>query len=119
MTTLKYLAGIVIPAMVIFASSPAASDDFSRETPVVKAVRKVSPAVVNISSEQQVRQRSNPFSHYGNNPFIDNFFRDFFDRGFEPNFKRTSLGSGVIIDGKRGYVLPNAHVIANAGSPLS
>ena len=115
MTTLKYLAAIVIPAMVFFASSPAASDDFSRETPVVKAVRKVSPAVVNISSEQQVRQRSNPFSHYGNNPLIDNFFRDFFDRGFEPNYKRTSLGSGVIIDGKRGYVLTNAHVIANAG----
>jgi Do/DeqQ family serine protease len=72
--------------------------------------------VVNISSEQQVRQRSNPFSHYGNNPLIDNFFRDFFDRGFEPNYKRTSLGSGVIIDGKRGYVLTNAHVIANAGT---
>ncbi len=35
---------------------------------------------------------------------------------FEPNYKRTSLGSGVIIDGKRGYVLTNAHVIANAGT---
>ena len=110
------MPGIVILAVVFFASSPGAADDFSRETPVVRAVRKVSPAVVNISSEQQVRQRSNPFSHYGNNPFIDNFFRDFFDRGFEPNYKRTSLGSGVIIDGKRGYVLTNAHVIANAGT---
>jgi serine protease Do len=115
MTTLKYLPGIVILAAMFFSSSLGAADDFSRETPVVKAVRKVSPAVVNISSELQVRQRSNPFSHYGNNPFIDNFFRDFFDRGFEPNYKRTSLGSGVIIDGKRGYVLTNAHVIANAG----
>ena len=116
MTTLKYLVGITILAVVYFVSSPDPADDFSRETPVVKAVRKVSPAVVNISSEQQVRQRSNPFSHYGNNPLIDNFFRDFFDRGFEPNYKRTSLGSGVIIDGKRGYVLTNAHVIANAGA---
>ncbi|MBI5593689.1 MAG: Do family serine endopeptidase [Deltaproteobacteria bacterium] len=116
MTTLKYLSGIVILVVVFFSSSLGAADDFSRETPVVKAVRKVSPAVVNISSEQQVRQRSNPFSHYGNNPLIDNFFRDFFDRGFEPNYKRTSLGSGVIIDGKRGYVLTNAHVIANAGT---
>ena len=116
MTTLKYRIGIAVLAMVFFASSPGTADDFSRETPVVKAVRKVSPAVVNISSEQQVRQRANPFSHYGNNPFIDNFFRDFFDRGFEPNYKRTSLGSGVIIDGTRGYVLTNAHVIANAGA---
>lgn len=116
MTTLKYLTCIVILAVVSISSSFGAADDFSRETPVVKAVRKVSPAVVNISSEQQTRQRSNPFSHYGNNPFFDNFFRDFFDREFEPNYKRTSLGSGVIIDGKRGYVLTNAHVIANAGT---
>lgn len=114
-TTLKYFVSLVT-ALVFLSSSLGAAEDFSRETPVVKAVRKVSPAVVNISSEQQVRQRSNPFSHYGNNPFFDNFFRDFFDRGFEPNYKRTSLGSGVIIDGKRGYVLTNAHVIANAGS---
>jgi serine protease Do len=116
MTTLKKLAGAVLLTLACCASGPVAADDFSRETPVVKAVRKVSPAVVNISSEQEVRQRPNPFSHYGNNPFFDNFFRDFFDPGFEPNYKRTSLGSGVIIDGKRGYVLTNAHVIANAGS---
>lgn len=113
-TTLKYAVSLVM-ALLFLSSSLGVADDYSRETPVVKAVRKVSPAVVNISSEQQVRQRSNPFSHYGNNPFFDNFFRDFFDRGFEPNYKRTSLGSGVIIDGKRGYVLTNAHVIANAG----
>ena len=113
-TTLKYFVSVVL-ALAFLSSSLGAADDFSRETPVVKAVRKVSPAVVNISSEQQVRQRSNPFSHYGNNPFFDNFFKDFFDR-FEPSYKRTSLGSGVIIDGKRGYVLTNSHVIANAGT---
>jgi len=116
MTTLKFLTGAAFLAMVFFASPLVAADNFSRETPVVKAVRKVSPAVVNISSEQQVRQRPNPFSHYGNNPFFDNFFKDFFDPGFEPDYKRTSLGSGVIIDGIRGYVLTNAHVIANAGT---
>lgn len=114
-TTLKYLVSVVL-AMSFLSSSLEAVDDFSRETPVVKAVRKVSPAVVNISSEQQSRQQSNPFSRYGNNPFFDNFFKDFFDREFAPNYKRTSLGSGVIIDGKRGYVLTNAHVIANAGT---
>jgi Do/DeqQ family serine protease len=115
MTTPKYLPGIVILVALFFSSLANAADDLSRETPVVKAVRKVSPAVVNISSEQQTRQRPNPFSQYGNNPLFDNFFRDFFDRGLEPDYKRTSLGSGIIIDGKRGYVLTNAHVIANAG----
>jgi serine protease Do len=116
MTTMKYWVGVLILTIAFSTPSHGSSDDFSRETPVVRAVRKVSPAVINISSEQQVRQRTNPFSHYGNNPFFDNFFRDFFDRGFEPNYKRTSLGSGVIIDGKRGYILTNAHVIANAGA---
>ena len=46
--------------------------------------------------------------------FFDSFFRDFFDPGFRHNDKRTSLGSGVIIDGERGFILTNAHVISKA-----
>ena len=83
---------------------------FERETPVVQAVRKVGPAVVNISSEQLVQNRVQPF---GANPFFDNFFQDFFERRTE---RRTSLGSGVIIDGKQGFILTNAHVIEKAAS---
>jgi serine protease Do len=115
MTTPKYFSAVVVMAVLFFSSSLQSAEDISRETPVVRAVRKVSPAVVNISSEQQIRQRANPFSQYGHDPFFDNFFKDFFDRSVEPDYKRSSLGSGVIIDGKRGYVLTNAHVIANAG----
>jgi len=110
---MKYLRGAVILGLIFSQSSLDAFGDFSRETPVVIAVRKVSPAVVNISSQQQVRQRVNPFS--GADPFIDNFFKDFFDYGYESNINRTSLGSGVVIDGKRGFILTNAHVIGNAG----
>ncbi len=115
MTTLKHSSSIVIFVIMLFLSSYCSAENLSRETPVVKAVRKVSPAVVNISSEQKIRQRLNPFSGHEGNPFFDNFFRDFFEREFESSQRRTSLGSGVIIDGKRGYVLTNAHVIANAG----
>jgi len=88
----------------------------NRESPVVKAVSKVSPAVVNISSSYEVRKRSNPFSGFGLDPFFENFFRDFFDPRFERRHKSTSLGSGVIIDGKRGFILTNAHVIERAGT---
>lgn len=116
MTTLKRLSSHVIFVFVLFLSSYCTAENLSRETPVVKAVRKVSPAVVNISSEQKVRQRLNPFSGQGSNPFFDNFFRDFFEREFESAYRRTSLGSGVIIDGKSGYILTNAHVIASAGA---
>lgn len=88
--------------------------EYLREDAVVKAVRKVSPAVVNISSEYEVRQQANPFSDFGIDPHFDFFFRDFFDHGFERRTKRTSLGSGVIIDGKKGLILTNSHVIAQS-----
>ncbi len=82
-----------------------------RESAVVVAVKKVTPVVVNISSEFEVRKRVNPFSGLGMDPSFENFFNDFFDPGFERRYKRTSLGSGVIIDGKRGFILTNKHVI--------
>ena len=47
-------------------------------------------------------------------PLLENFFRDFFSPEFERREKRTSLGSGVIIDGNRGLVLTNTHVIEKA-----
>ena len=87
-----------------------------RESPVVRAVRKVSPAVVNISSSYEVRKRANPFSGFGMDPFFEEFFKDFFDPRFEQRRKSTSLGSGVIIDGKRGFILTNAHLIERSGN---
>jgi len=93
----------------------AICDDSRRETAVVKAVRKVSPVVVNISSELEVRQRVNPFSGFGLDPSVESFFRDFFDPGYEQRHQRTSLGSGVIIDGPRGFILTNNHVIQKSG----
>lgn len=89
----------------------ARATDNLRENSVVRAVRQISPAVVNISTEYEVHTRVNPFSIYGR----DDFFKDFFDPGVERRQKLTSLGSGVIIDGKRGFILTNAHVIARGG----
>jgi len=101
---------------VIMMRPPAAhSTDYSRETPVVKAVRSVSPAVVNISTEIEVRRRASPFSGFGMDPLFEEFFKDFFDPGYEQKYNRTSLGSGVIIDGAKGYILTNAHVISKTG----
>jgi Do/DeqQ family serine protease len=92
----------------------AAADDL-RESAVVKAVRKASSAVVNISTIYEIRSRPNPFSGFGN-PFFDEFFKDFFDPRFERRREHTSLGSGVIIDGDRGLILTNAHVIKRSGA---
>ena len=88
----------------------------ARESPVVKAVQRVGPAVVNISSEFSGRKQSHPFSGFGFNPFFEQFFRDFFDPYPGGPRERNALGSGVIIDGKKGLIITNAHVIANAGN---
>jgi serine protease Do len=92
------------------ASPARATDPFLRRTAAVQAVEKVGPAVVNVTTETEVRQQ-NPFGAFRGDPFFDRFFRDF----FEPSRPRTaqSLGSGVIIDADR-HVLTNEHVVARA-----
>jgi len=109
-------AVVGLTVMLFSMSRPVWGIAYNRESAVVKAVRKVSPAVVNISSEYAVRKRMNPFSGFGMDEFFDSFFRDFFDPNLQRETKRTSLGSGVIIDGKRGFIISNAHVIANTGT---
>ncbi|MDX9785673.1 MAG: Do family serine endopeptidase [Desulfobacterales bacterium] len=106
---------MILFQLSLFAQRASAVED-ARETPVVRAVKRVSPAVVNISTEYEVRARTNPFSGYRANPFFDSFFKDFFDPEMEQKYQRSSLGSGVIIDGERGFVLTNAHVIAETGA---
>jgi Do/DeqQ family serine protease len=100
----------------ILAPAAGFAEKYNRETAVVKTVQRVGPAVVNISSEYEIRAQQNPFNAYGMDPFFERFFKDFFDHGYNRQEKRTSLGSGVIIDGRRGFILTNAHVITRAGT---
>ncbi len=101
-------------ALLLLPAIGSARDDL-RESAVVKAVRKVSPAVVNVSSAYETRARANPFSGFAS-PFFEEFFKDFFDPRFERRQQHTSLGSGVIIDGQKGLILTNAHVIQQSGT---
>jgi len=71
-------------------------------------VERVTPAVVNISTEGHVRMPRNPL-------LDDPFFRRFFGVPDMPRERKTqSLGSGVVIDSGRGLVITNNHVVANA-----
>ncbi len=106
---------LMLAALMLTVATPCRAENL-RENAVVRAVRRVSPAVVNISSEQRLQRRQGPFSGFGLDPFFDSFFRDFFDPGYQRQLKRASLGSGVIIDGKRGFILTNAHVIEARGT---
>jgi Do/DeqQ family serine protease len=110
------LSGIISGFIIIFYPSSLPATENNRENAVVKAVRKISPTVVNISSEYEVLQRANPFSSLGLDPFFNSFFYDFLNPGNNQREKRTSLGSGVIIDGHRGLILTNAHVVEKTGT---
>jgi S1-C subfamily serine protease len=76
-------------------------------------LRPITPAVVNISVESAQPLEQHPFLR-------DPAFRRFLDRFDLPlpqelERQRTqSVGSGVIIDARRGHVLTNAHVIRDA-----
>ena len=72
---------------------------------------KLMPSVVNISTTQTIKARSNnfPFQFPPGSPFED-MFKEF---QTPTERKATSLGSGFIID-KDGTVVTNNHVIANA-----
>ena len=80
-----------------------------RRTPLVIAVEKVSPAVVNIYTSETGISLRNPFRNFGNNLF-DQFFNDFISKNRN---NKKSLGSGVLIN-KEGYILTNEHVVARA-----
>jgi serine protease Do len=85
----------------------------SRETATVRAIRKVTPAVVNISTSKVMERGVNPFFSWEHNDLFDRFFRDFFEP-YPRKYVQNSLGSGVIIDSSRRYVLTNHHVIVRA-----
>ena len=89
---ISVIAFFIVSIMLLFKPPDNLGAENLRESAVVIAVRKVSPVVVNISSEFEVRKQANPFSGFGIDPFFENFFNDFFDPGLEQRYKRTSLG---------------------------
>jgi len=88
------------------ASLPAAIEGEPLPS-LAPVLERVTPSVVNVYTQTRVRVRS---------PLMDDpFFRRFFNIPDTPRERVSqSLGSGVIVDAKEGYVLTNNHVIAGA-----
>ena len=63
-----------------------------RETSALRAVRRIAPSVVNISSEKTVSTENVLYSN-------------------RPGQKVSGMGTGVVVD-RRGYIVTNHHVVA-------
>ena len=67
---------------------------------------KANPAVVTITAEKVVKVEDQ-FRQFGDFPFLHPQLP-------EQEFSSQALGSGVIVDAKKGYILTNNHVVENA-----
>ncbi len=97
------LIGLAVPAA---AALPPAIDGQALPS-LAPMLEHVTPAVVNINSKTRVAVRD-PF-------FDDPMFRRFFGIPNGPRERvQQSLGSGVVVDAAKGYVLTNNHVVEGA-----
>ncbi|SDK59656.1 Do/DeqQ family serine protease [Maridesulfovibrio ferrireducens] len=104
------LFAIVAVVLSVLSAGNARSENL-RVTPVVRAVQKTSPAVVNITVTRIVERGVSPFAQFFKNDSFDMFFEGG-SGGQTRKFRSLSTGSGVIINGQKGFVLTNAHVLA-------
>ena len=104
------LLSLVLPMLPSVAFShvppPTGEGDLPTLAPVVEKTR---PAVVNIATTGSIDVQKHPLL---NDPFFKRFFEGFGDL---PQRRETkSLGSGVVIDADRGYIVTNHHVVEGA-----
>ncbi len=95
-------AAAAVPAAALPMPGAVAGTPLPSLAPMLK---RVLPAVVSVHSTQRVRI-ANPFAD-------DPFFRRLFPNVPQERINQ-SLGSGVIVDGARGLILTNHHVIEGA-----
>jgi S1-C subfamily serine protease len=103
------VGGVVARMLPIGSSAASAPREIAgpAEQSLSPLVAKTAPAVVNIATLQPSPAEQNPLLQ-------DPFFRRYFgipDAALQPTM---AAGSGVIVDGDRGLVITNFHVVQNA-----
>jgi serine protease Do/serine protease DegQ len=107
------VAGVLAGVWLLMAPAAALppQDSQGAQLPsLAPMLEKATPAVVNIATIGRVSVQDNPLLN-------DPFFRRFFgapEQQQQQQRRPQSLGSGVIVDAERGYVLTNNHVIDKA-----
>jgi Do/DeqQ family serine protease len=111
LTALVLAGGLAGFASAGFTASPIPEFTGGTVPSLAPMLSSVTPGVVNIAVKGRERVR---------NPLLqDPFFRKFFNipQNQQNNYEETqATGSGVIVDAAQGYVLTNAHVVANETS---
>lgn len=103
------LLSLFLSALPGAAISHVAPDQDNGIPTLAPMVEKTRPAVVNIATTGHVDVQKHPLL---NDPFFKRFFEGYEDM---PQRKETkSLGSGVVIDADRGYIVTNHHVVEGA-----
>jgi len=113
MTVFKYvplLLSMLIPLLSAPAWSHVPTGEADNGMPTLApVVEKTRPAVVNIATTGHIDVQKHPLL---NDPFFKRFFEGY---GDIPQRKETkSLGSGVVIDADKGYIVTNHHVVEGA-----
>jgi S1-C subfamily serine protease len=98
---------LVVKIVVLFSlfalAAPVQADRQTRATPLVRAVQMIAPSVVNITATQQ-----------GGRNYLDDMFNNLLPS--PRSSRRGSLGTGVVVDGQRGLIVTNAHVVQAAAA---
>ena len=85
------------------------TDDGQSLPSLAPIVERTRPAVVNIATTGHIDVQKHPLL---NDPFFKRFFEGYSDI---PQRRETkSLGSGVVIDADKGYIVTNHHVVEGA-----
>jgi Do/DeqQ family serine protease len=109
-------ARLTLSCLVLLFSIPASAglpmtDSQGQPLPTLAPMlERVTPAVVNIATTGHVNMQQNPL-------FNDPFFQFFFNLPEQQQPRQRqfqSLGSGVVVDAAKGYILTNNHVIEHA-----
>lgn len=101
---------ILCAAVTVQAALPAYDSSGTPLPSIAPMLKRVNPAVVNISTFS-TREAYNPLL---NDPFFRHFFQIPEQPRYRPKRQQQSAGSGVIVDKDEGLVITNFHVINNA-----